>query len=178
MPERHHQITRKPIQSSFVSYDATYRGHNAGATSGSPPVTWPVTARADTSAPQDGQGLDQTHFLLRNEHRPDSDTVNHEKKFGKSQGNSPGRPVRPQRHCQIPGQTWLWECLSCVAVVLLACAMVAVLAVYNTKPLPQLPFSVSLNAVISLLATALKAALIIPIAACKLPAYKDITDLI
>ena len=177
MTEHQHQIARKPIPDSFVSYNTTYTGHNVAATSGLPPVKWRVNAPVDDSAPQDARGLDQTGSLLPNEHRPDSDTVNDEKKYGKSQGSFPGKHTRPQRRHQIPGRTWLWECLSCVAVVSLACAMVAVLAVYNTKPLPQLPLSISLNAVISLLAIALKAALIIPIAACKRFPPKEIKDL-
>ena len=47
--------------------------------------------------------------------------------------------------------------------------MIAVLSIYNGRPVPQLPFSVTINAVLSLLATALKAALIIPTAARESP---------
>jgi len=45
--------------------------------------------------------------------------------------------------------------------------MIAVLIVYNGEPLPKLPLRISLNAVITLLATGLRGSLLITAAACE-----------
>ena len=109
--------------------------------------------------------LDQEGHLLAVQHNGGGTTADDEKPQ-RPRDASKAHDLR-RSYNQLSHRTWFWESLSCVAAALLLCAIVTVLAIYNGRPLPQLPFSISLNTVVSLLATALKAALIIPVAACE-----------
>jgi hypothetical protein len=61
---------------------------------------------------------------------------------------------------------WLWEIVSiCLSVLCLAC-ITLVLLVFNHKPIPSLPAGLTFNALVSLLATLSKAAMLVTVAAC------------
>ncbi|KLU89730.1 hypothetical protein MAPG_08699 [Magnaporthiopsis poae ATCC 64411] len=53
---------------------------------------------------------------------------------------------------------WVWELLSLLAAVGLVVAVTAVLSVHNGSPLPELPYGMSLNSLVALLATLLRSA--------------------
>lgn len=60
--------------------------------------------------------------------------------------------------------TWLVECLSLIACIGCILAIGIVLMVYNGKSLPDLPYGITMNAVISVLATASKSNLLLIVA--------------
>ncbi|KAE8385910.1 hypothetical protein BDV23DRAFT_164216 [Aspergillus alliaceus] len=61
------------------------------------------------------------------------------------------------------GTSWLWEILSCVIAVASLAAIIVVLYMYDGKSIPDWPYGITLNAVISLLTTLMKAAMAFPI---------------
>ncbi|KAI9698028.1 MAG: hypothetical protein M1836_004381 [Candelina mexicana] len=58
---------------------------------------------------------------------------------------------------------WLWEILSLVTSIGATAGIVGVLLHFDSRPLPKWPYSITLNALISVLATISKAALLLPI---------------
>lgn len=61
------------------------------------------------------------------------------------------------------GSNWMLEVVSCVLAVASLVAIVAVLYVYDGKPMPDWPYGITLNALVSVLSTVMKAALAFPI---------------
>ncbi|KAE8394979.1 hypothetical protein BDV23DRAFT_169020 [Aspergillus alliaceus] len=61
------------------------------------------------------------------------------------------------------GTSCVWEILSCVLGVVSLVAIIVVLYDYNGKPMADWPYGVTLNAVISILTTLMKAAMAFPI---------------
>jgi hypothetical protein len=61
---------------------------------------------------------------------------------------------------------WTWEILSILFSMLCMAAIVGVLLVYHSRPAPSLPSGLTLNALISLLATFSKAAMLVSVASC------------
>ncbi|RAL12401.1 DUF3176 domain-containing protein [Aspergillus homomorphus CBS 101889] len=61
------------------------------------------------------------------------------------------------------GAGWLFEIVSCVIAVGALVAIVVVLQTYDGKPMPNWPYGITLNALISLLVTVMKAAMVYPI---------------
>jgi hypothetical protein len=59
---------------------------------------------------------------------------------------------------------WVWEILSCVLATICLLVIVAVLAVYQDRPLPQWPNYISINSLISIMTAIMKASLMIPVA--------------
>jgi hypothetical protein len=62
--------------------------------------------------------------------------------------------------------SWTWEIISIIFSMLCMAAIVGVLLVYHSRPAPTLPTGITLNALISLLATILKAAMLVSVASC------------
>ncbi|KAK8022815.1 hypothetical protein PG993_013582 [Apiospora rasikravindrae] len=69
-----------------------------------------------------------------------------------------------ERRSKIPSQQppglwsqWWVEILNCLLMIATLCAMIGVLYPNNRKPLPDLPYQVSINTIVSILSTALKA---------------------
>lgn len=67
--------------------------------------------------------------------------------------------TNPKHQQQLPGiwRQWWAEILNAVLMIGSLCGMVAVLYQNQDKPLPNLPFEISINAVVSILSTVLKA---------------------
>lgn len=65
-----------------------------------------------------------------------------------------------------PYYSWTWEIISTVLSILCTAAMVGVLVVYQSRPAPTLPSGLTLNALISLLATISKAAMLVSVTSC------------
>ncbi|PYH89369.1 hypothetical protein BO71DRAFT_389806 [Aspergillus ellipticus CBS 707.79] len=61
------------------------------------------------------------------------------------------------------GSGWAWEILSCVIAVVALIAIIVVLYNYDNAPMPDWPYGITLNALISLLVTIMKAAMVFPI---------------
>ncbi|KAE8152056.1 hypothetical protein BDV25DRAFT_170841 [Aspergillus avenaceus] len=61
------------------------------------------------------------------------------------------------------GGSWIWEILSCVVAVAALAGIIVVLYMYDGKPMPDWPYGVNLNAVVSVLTTLMKAAMAFPI---------------
>ncbi|KAE8381878.1 hypothetical protein BDV26DRAFT_278485 [Aspergillus bertholletiae] len=61
------------------------------------------------------------------------------------------------------GSSWIWEILSCAIAVASLAGIIVVLYMYNGKSMPDWPYGITLNAVISLLTTLMKAAMAFPI---------------
>lgn len=59
---------------------------------------------------------------------------------------------------------WLWEISALVSALFLVAATVSVPAYYSGKRMPQLPFSISLNTLVTLLAVLLRAAISVAVA--------------
>ncbi|OJJ67567.1 hypothetical protein ASPBRDRAFT_47625 [Aspergillus brasiliensis CBS 101740] len=58
---------------------------------------------------------------------------------------------------------WTWEIVSCVVAVAALVAIIIVLYNYDNRPMPDWPYGITLNAVVSVLVTLMKAAMIFPI---------------
>ena len=161
-----HRIRRKPLSSSDVQSGLELSMSN---TDPLPGASQPVN---NQKLPMDPHST-LTHSLENEHHQllPGMGTeslasMDEEKPKSKEIGHSIYHQIALKCRDMF-NRSWLWETISCVAVLALSCAIIAVLVVYDNRPLPQLPFSVSLNAVISVLATALKGSLLIPTGACK-----------
>ena len=51
---------------------------------------------------------------------------------------------------------WLWELMGSILSILCMVAIVAILAAYDRKPLPEWPYSITLNSLLSILSTIAK----------------------
>ena len=60
-------------------------------------------------------------------------------------------------------QWWLWEFLSCLTAVAALLAIIFILNEHNNGPLPNWPYRITINSLLSVLATVLKAAMMVPI---------------
>jgi len=58
---------------------------------------------------------------------------------------------------------WLLETLSCLVALIFLAASIMILSMYNNRPLPHWPYSITVNSLVSLFVTILKAALLLPI---------------
>lgn len=61
------------------------------------------------------------------------------------------------------GSSWALEVVSSVVAVAALVAIIAVLYAYDGKPMPDWPYGITLNALVSLLSTVMKAAMAFPI---------------
>lgn len=61
-------------------------------------------------------------------------------------------------------QSWFLETLSCLVALIALAATITILSVYNDRPLPHWPYSITVNSLISLFVTISKAALLLAIA--------------
>lgn len=61
------------------------------------------------------------------------------------------------------GSSWVLEVVSSVLAVAALVAIIAVLYVYDGKPMPDWPYGITLNALVSVLSTVMKAAMAFPI---------------
>ncbi|EGC42167.1 conserved hypothetical protein [Histoplasma capsulatum var. duboisii H88] len=61
---------------------------------------------------------------------------------------------------------WLWEIGACALSLLALAATIAVLVVYSEKNVPELPKYITFNAIISVLANAIRVSILVVIAAC------------
>ncbi|RAH47416.1 DUF3176 domain-containing protein [Aspergillus brunneoviolaceus CBS 621.78] len=61
------------------------------------------------------------------------------------------------------GAGWVFEIVSCVIAVGALVAIIVVLHTYDGKPMPDWPYGITLNALVSLLVTVMKAAMVYPI---------------
>ncbi|KAI0385758.1 hypothetical protein F5Y04DRAFT_156128 [Hypomontagnella monticulosa] len=62
--------------------------------------------------------------------------------------------------------SWRWEIVSCVLILTWLLAIFATLYPYDGQPLPQLPFKISINSLLSIYSMLLKASMAVVIAAC------------
>lgn len=118
-------------------------------TSGGPEVSHQRHPQNNPAAPTTESGSP----LESNKHHPNEERAKLDKVI------SPNRGRRALRHG--PTRTvlgsWILEILSCLGSLLSLVAIYIVLAHYNHKPSPSWPHSITLNTVISILATAFKA---------------------
>lgn len=75
---------------------------------------------------------------------------------------------KPSRYVPVVSRVinkrWGLEMSSCLVALISLAATVAILAMYNDRPLPHWPYSITVNSLISLFVTIAKAALLFPIA--------------
>ena len=55
------------------------------------------------------------------------------------------------------GTSWTWEILSCLTSIVFFIAIIVVLWKYDGKPMPDWPYGITLNALVSVLSTIMKA---------------------
>ena len=63
---------------------------------------------------------------------------------------------------------WKWEVPSCILSVLSLIAITVILYAYNGRPLPKWPYKITINALISVLTTVLKASMLVVVTEGKL----------
>lgn len=73
-------------------------------------------------------------------------------------------PIHKWRKLYCICQPWRWELLSCTAAILFFITISVVLGAYNNKLLAAWPYGLTINTIISILATFMKIALMIPVA--------------
>lgn len=61
---------------------------------------------------------------------------------------------------------WMWEILSILFSILCMAGIIATLLVYHRRPAPTLPLGLTLNALMSLLVTISKSAMLVSVASC------------
>lgn len=84
-----------------------------------------------------------------------------DQQHGKSQSSFPNKQSSIWPRCLSPyTNPWFWEAVSAIFSLLCLTAIFVILAVYNNSPSPRLPHGVTLNAIVSILATGSKASLI------------------
>jgi Protein of unknown function (DUF3176) len=83
--------------------------------------------------------------------------VNTEERQREGKMSKPKKPVGYIR-------AWMWEVMSVVLAIVALIASIVVLGVYNGKTLPEWPRGITLNTVISIFSTALKALILVAVA--------------
>ncbi|KAK2808824.1 hypothetical protein FQN50_004300 [Emmonsiellopsis sp. PD_5] len=73
--------------------------------------------------------------------------------------------AKPDWYSRIVLDWWFWEIGSSILGILCVVATAVILSVYNGKKAPELPRYITLNAIISILATVIKATIIVAVAA-------------
>lgn len=58
---------------------------------------------------------------------------------------------------------WLWEVLGCLTALVALLAIIITLNAHNNRPLPNWPFSITINSLVSVLATIMKASMMGPV---------------
>jgi hypothetical protein len=58
------------------------------------------------------------------------------------------------------GSSWTLEIISCLTSVIFLAAIIVVLYMYDGKPMPEWPYGITLNALVSVLSTIMKAAMV------------------
>ena len=79
---------------------------------------------------------------------------------------STDEPLQPSqsRFRNSVNKWWLWESISWLVALAALMAILITLRMHKGRPLPNWPYSITVNSLISLLATILKTAMMIPIA--------------
>ena len=72
----------------------------------------------------------------------------------KTKASSPHEAYRSRKSCF--WDWWLWEIAGIVLSLSVTVAIVVILAIYDGHPLPKWPYSITLNAMVSVLATIAK----------------------
>lgn len=82
----------------------------------------------------------------------------------------PSAPLTPDEQTLVKAQStgfwgvgWLWELVSCVIAIGSLVGIIVVLYVFDGKSTPDWPYGITLNALISVLETVMKAAMAFPI---------------
>jgi Protein of unknown function (DUF3176). len=73
-------------------------------------------------------------------------------------------PLTPPEHEAVPplgghSSNWILEILSCVLSMGFLVTIIVVLAIYDGKPMPDWPYGITLNALVSVLSNFMKAAM-------------------
>jgi Protein of unknown function (DUF3176) len=63
-------------------------------------------------------------------------------------------------------ECWLWEVLTIIVSVICMAAIITILLAYHRRPVQSLPSGITLNAIVSFLATVSKAAMLVSVASC------------
>jgi hypothetical protein len=82
---------------------------------------------------------------------------------------------RTWRHPDQLANQWIWELLSCCVSLLCLVAIIAVLAVHHSRPLPQWSSLISFNSLIAMFTAIIRSSLIFPVAQDKPVIYPIIT---
>lgn len=61
-------------------------------------------------------------------------------------------------------QAWIWEILSCIVAIAALVAFAVILRVYNGSSLSEWPHVITINSIISILVTLIKAMVVVPLA--------------
>lgn len=67
---------------------------------------------------------------------------------------------------QVATDWWIFEVLACAGCLAALVGIIGVLTVYNGRSLPNWPYGITINSVLAWLATAMKALMLVAIAAC------------
>lgn len=78
--------------------------------------------------------------------------------------NTPGSKHKSRHYSCTPTTIWKLEILSCVIALLCLGAIVGILCMHQGLPLPQWPYEITLNALVSVFTAIFKMALMIPVA--------------
>lgn len=68
------------------------------------------------------------------------------------------------RWSRLPTDWWIWELLALLCSVISLVAIVLVLRLHEGRPVPDWPFSITINSLLSIFATIMSATMLVPIA--------------
>jgi len=135
------------------------------------------TADTDRSSPAHGQAEAQkllvhetnaAHFPpYQPAKRPDESV----RQIAESDGSrSQGELLEPSKGSSFLSSVytrWLMELLASLVALLALVAIIITLVTHDGRPLPDWPFGISINALVSIFAVILKGTMMVPVTACK-----------
>jgi Protein of unknown function (DUF3176) len=89
---------------------------------------------------------------------------------GSDGSESKGEPLEPSKgssFLSLVYSRWLIELLASLVALLALAAIIITLVTHDGRPLPEWPFGISINALVSIFAVILKGTMMVPVAECE-----------
>jgi DNA mismatch repair ATPase MutL len=191
-PLSEHMVDDSPIdtmqndspQPTAVSPMAASRTEES-QTATSPTAASP-TAPSEPQSPQPGSEITRLASRATVTETLKGSATSRSREFTSTVQKSPSSKDRPTsatkntnertwRHPDQLANQWIWELLSCCVSLLCLVAIIAVLAVHHSRPLPQWSSLISFNSLIAMFTAIMRSSLIFPVAQDKPVIYPIIT---
>jgi len=124
-----------------------------------------ISPLSSTSSVSDGR--DQHHQEREDDKQQqiETDLLQHHKSTVPTKESSTRTVTTADRWTHFTTDRWIWEICAMLVSLLSMLAIVLVLRLHEGRPLPTWPFSITINSLVSVFATIMKATMLVPIAA-------------